>query len=126
MKTKQAHTKGPWIVEDVEEYNNEGYKYTERVLFGQKQIIHAIGKPWVKERIAIIESDKRADEALLTSAPELLNACENLLFALRERHEESMIEEDGSMEQHKINEPDCDYCRRIKEAEIAIAKAEGK
>jgi hypothetical protein len=45
---------------------------------------------------------------------------ESLLFALKETHEEHAHLYSGSLNKHKRQEPDCDYCRRIKEAEEAL------
>lgn len=81
-----------------------------------------IKTPYGVKNWAYIKSLMDADVAkdMTPGAPDLLEACKSLLFALEERHTESMIEEDGSMEKHKALEPSCDYCRRIAEAEQAI------
>ena len=52
---------------------------------------------------------------------DLLEACEQLLFDLAESH---TAETDA--DHYGDNPDDCLYCKHIKQAEAAIAKAEGK
>ena len=55
---------------------------------------------------------------------EILYSLGRVAECLRERHEESMIAEDGSMKAHRKEEPGCDYCDALREAESLLAKAD--
>jgi hypothetical protein len=73
MSTK--HTPGPWTVSD--EKDDDGFTVT--VLYGQRQWVHAIGQPWVHEKIATLECEGTAPDArLIAAAPDLLAALERL------------------------------------------------
>src|ERR1051325_3447710 len=70
MKNQTKHTPGPWIVKNEDE---------DTILYGQRQWIHAIGQPWVAERIAILECDANSpDAALITAAPDMLQALKQI------------------------------------------------
>lgn len=55
------------------------------VLYGQRQAVHAIGQPWIAERIAILDDDDPGspNACLLEAAPDLLAALRGVTADLR-------------------------------------------
>jgi hypothetical protein len=76
MTTKHTPREGKaskWEIIDDIEYDCER-EFPIRALVKYRQAIHAIGKPWIPERLAIMEGTTPEEDALIVVAPELLKA----------------------------------------------------
>lgn len=73
------------------------------------------------------EAETKANAALISAAPDMVEALDTITQYFIERHEESQTADydgaENAMHLHKLEEPDCTYCAAIAKARAALAKA---
>jgi hypothetical protein len=119
------HTAGPW--ENCNGDIRAKWETGEEITITNTGATRFCGNESGGPRDKRMTAENKGNAELIAAAPELADALDLCAEYLKESHDEAIEAEfygcEDKQERHEAEEPNCSYCRAIKQARAALKKA---